>query len=124
MIRSVLFLRPVLGDPSSVEQFFDDEQVLQRAARTPGFVSAELHRSTDGSDLMLVTALWESEGAYQTWVDDPWRAANADRAGAVFEAIEVDGGGGSRYQTVIAVTAPVGGGAEAPPCPDHARRAL
>jgi heme-degrading monooxygenase HmoA len=117
MIRSVLFLRPVSGDPRSVERFFDDEQVLQRAARTPGFVSAELHRSTDGSDLMLVTAMWESQEAYQAWVDDPWRAANAGRAGAVFEAIEVEGGGGSRYEAVIAVEGLVDRSAEAPPSP-------
>lgn len=78
MIRSVLFLRPVSGDPRSVERFFEEEQVLQRAAQTPGFLSAELHRSTDGNELMLVTALWESQQAYQAWVDDPWRAANAD----------------------------------------------
>ena len=106
MIRSVLFLQPVSGDPRSIERFFEEEQVLHRAAQTPGFLSAELHRSTDGSDLMLLTALWESQQAYQAWVDDPWRAANAHRAGAVFEAIEVEGGGGPRYESVIAVPAP------------------
>jgi heme-degrading monooxygenase HmoA len=106
MIRSLLFLRPVSGDFGSIERFFAAEQVLQRAARTPGFVSAELHRPTDDSDVMLVTALWESRQAYQAWVDDPWRAANADRAAAVFEAVEVDGGGGYRYESVIAVAAP------------------
>ena len=104
MIRSVLFLRPVSGDPRSIEQFFEAEQVLERAALTPGFLSAELHRPTDGSDLMLVTALWETEQAYQAWVDDPWRAANSQRAAAVFQAIEAEGGGGSRYEAVITVT--------------------
>ena len=43
MIRSILFLRPVSGDFGSIERFFEAEQVLERAARTPGFVSAELH---------------------------------------------------------------------------------
>jgi heme-degrading monooxygenase HmoA len=108
MIRSVLFLRPVSGDPSSVERFFEEEQILQRSAATPGFLSAELHRPLDGSDLMLVTALWESPEAYQAWVNDPWRAANSERASAVFEAIEVEGGGGSRYEAVISVVGPVG----------------
>jgi heme-degrading monooxygenase HmoA len=111
MIRSVLFLRPVSGDPASVERFFEEEQILQRSAATPGFLSAELHRPLDGSDLMLVTALWESPEAYQAWVNDPWRAANAERASAVFEAIEVEGGGGSRYEAVISVAAAVRGGA-------------
>jgi heme-degrading monooxygenase HmoA len=104
MIRTVLFLRPVSGDPSSIEQFFEEEQILERAARTPGFLSAELYRPTDGSELMLVTALWETDQAYQAWVDDPWRAANAQRAGAVFQAVESEGGGGSRYEAVITVT--------------------
>jgi heme-degrading monooxygenase HmoA len=109
MIRSVLFLRPVSGDQRSIEQFFEEEQVLQRAAQTPGFLSAELHRPTDGSDLMLVTALWETAEAYQAWVDHPWRAANSERAAAVFEAIEAEGGGGSRFEAVIAVPAPLPG---------------
>jgi heme-degrading monooxygenase HmoA len=109
LIRSVLFLRPVSGGPESVERFFEEEQVLQRAARTPGFVSAELHRSTDGGDLMLVTALWESEEAYQAWVDDPWRAANAERAGAIFQPMELQGGGGYRYESVISVPPPATG---------------
>jgi heme-degrading monooxygenase HmoA len=104
MIRSVLYLRPVGGDQRAVEQFFEEEQVLLRAARTPGFVSAELHRPTDGGDLMLVTALWETPEAYQAWVDNPWRAANAERAGAVFEPVEIEGGGGARYESVIAVS--------------------
>jgi heme-degrading monooxygenase HmoA len=109
MIRSVLFLRPVAGDQRAVEQFFEEEQVLLRAARTPGFLSAELHRPTDGSDLMLVTALWETAEAYQAWVENPWRAANSERAAAVFEAVEAEGGGGSRYETVIAVSGPLPG---------------
>jgi heme-degrading monooxygenase HmoA len=117
VIRSVLFLRPVSGGPESVERFFEDEQVLQRAALTPGFVSAELHRSTDSSDLMLVTALWQSEQAYQAWVDNPWRSANAQRASAVFEAIELEGGGGHRYESVIAVPPPVTGDAKDRPGP-------
>jgi len=104
MIRSVLFLRPVGGDEKSVERFFEQEQVLQRAAETPGFLSAELLRATDGSGLVLVTALWESQRSYQAWVDNPWRAANSERAANVFEAIEVEGGGGSRYETVLTVT--------------------
>jgi heme-degrading monooxygenase HmoA len=108
MIRTLLFLRPVLrlvsGEDNSIEQFFEQEQVLQRAAEAPGFISAELLRPTDGSGVMLVTALWESQQAYQAWVEDPWRATNSERAARVFEAVEVEGGGGSRYETVVTVT--------------------
>ncbi len=111
MIRSVLFLRPVGGDHSSIQQFFEDEQVLERAAQKPGFLGGELQRPTDGGDVMLVTALWESEDAYESWVEDPWRAAYLERAEGVFQSIEADRGG-ARYEVMIAVvpTASVGGG--------------
>ena len=36
----------------------------------------------------------------------PLEGGNADRAAAVFEAVEVDGGGGYRYESVIAAAAP------------------
>ena len=114
MIRSVLFLRPVAGDHNSIQQFFEQEEVLERAAQKPGFLSAELQRPTDGGDLTLVTALWESEDAYQSWVEDPWRAANLARAARVFQPIEADRGG-ARYEVTIAVAsaAPASHGGDA-----------
>ena len=48
----------------------------------------------------MVTALWASEDAYRGWVDDPWRAENAERHAGVFEAMELTGGGGSLYEVV------------------------
>lgn len=103
VIRSVLFLQPVSGGHESIERFFHDEEVLQHAALKPGFLSAELHRPVREGDPSLVTALWESEAAYQSWVDDPWRIANTARGAEVFEPIESGAGGGSRYEVIIAV---------------------
>ncbi|MGO9582723.1 MAG: antibiotic biosynthesis monooxygenase family protein [Acidimicrobiales bacterium] len=114
MIRSVLFVRPVAGDHSSIQQFFEQEQVLERAAQKPGFLSAELQQPTDGGDLTLVTALWESENGYQGWVEDPWRAAICERGARVFQPLETDNRG-ARYEVAIAVapTAPAGHGGHA-----------
>jgi heme-degrading monooxygenase HmoA len=108
MVRSVLFLKPVHGDCSAIRRFFDDEQVLERSSATPGFLGAELQLPMDGKGPALVTALWTSPEAYRSWVDDPWRAANAARAAAVFEAVEQPGGGGSLYEVVTTVPPPGG----------------
>ncbi|HXW79488.1 MAG TPA: hypothetical protein VEJ84_08315 [Acidimicrobiales bacterium] len=106
MIRSVLFLEPVEGDPQLIEQFFITEGVLERASATPGFVSAELQLPEDGMAPAMVTALWASREAYRRWVEDPWRVANAERARSVFRAIEQPGGGGSLYEVKISVGSP------------------
>jgi heme-degrading monooxygenase HmoA len=110
MIRSVLYLRPVAGDASSVARFFEEERVLERAAAHPGFLGGELQLPLGRTGPALVTALWSSVADYQGWVADPWRASSASRAGEVFEAIEEPGGGGSIYE--VAVTAAPGPGAK------------
>ena len=103
MIRSVLFLEPLEGDPQMIEQFFVAEGVLEHAAATPGFVSAELQLSEDRAAPAIVTALWTSREAYRRWVEDPWRAASAERGRSVYRAIEQPGGGGSLYEVKISV---------------------
>jgi heme-degrading monooxygenase HmoA len=113
----VLFLKPVAGDCAAIQQYFDDEGVLERSSRTPGFLGAELQLPIGGSGAAMVTALWTTPEAYRTWVEDPWRAANAERAAAVFEPVEQPGGGGSLYEvtTVVAPSGPTP--AEAGPTP-------
>ncbi|MGD0442198.1 MAG: hypothetical protein ABSB52_16435 [Acidimicrobiales bacterium] len=106
MIRSVLFLEPLGGDVRAIEQFFVSEGVLEHASATPGFVAAELQLPEDRTAPAMVTALWASPEAYRRWVDDPWRAANAERGRSVFRAIEQPGGGGSLYEVKISVDGP------------------
>lgn len=106
MIRSVLFLEPLEGDLGAIEKFFVTEGVLEHASATPGFVAAELQLPEDGMAPAMVTALWSSREAYRRWVDDPWRAANAERGRSVYRAIEQPGGGGSLYEVKIAVGDP------------------
>ena len=106
MIRSVLFLEPLEGDLHAIEQFFVNEGVLERASATPGFVAAELQIPEDRTAPAMVTALWASREAYRRWVEDPWRAANAERGRSVYRAIEQPGGGGSLYEVKITVGGP------------------
>jgi len=103
VIRSVLFLEPLGGDSRAIERFFVSEGVLEHASATPGFVAAELQLPLDRAAPAMVTALWASREAYRRWVDDPWRAANAERGRSVFRAIEQPGGGGSLYEVRISV---------------------
>jgi heme-degrading monooxygenase HmoA len=112
VVRSVLYLRPVDGDCASIQRYFEREQVLQRASRTPGYLAGELQLPPEPSQPALVTALWESPAAYRAWVEDPWRAVSSARAAEVFEAVEQPGGGGALYDVTIEVPAPPGGGRE------------
>ena len=73
MIRSVLYLEPKDGDYDAVVEFFRREDVLGRALSQRGCLGGELHVPTNGSGPILVTALWESEDAYQGWVTSPVR---------------------------------------------------
>ena len=77
MIRSVLYLEPKDGDYDAVVELYRREDLLARALGQPGCLGSELHVPTSGSGPILVTALWESEDAYQGWVANPVRAAGA-----------------------------------------------
>ena len=98
MIRSVLYLTPRSGGYAAVQRYFEQERVFEHAACVPGFLSAELHEPVDAGTPALVTASWDSPGAYRNWVADPWRASNAGNAKAIFEPVEVAAGGGSVYE--------------------------
>src|SRR5271155_342425 len=102
-VESVLFLKPIDGDHGAIRKFFEEEQVLERASRKPGFLGSKLHSPVKGGEFTMVTALWASEDAYRGWVEDPWRAENASRHVGVFEAMELTGGGGSLYEVVLSV---------------------
>lgn len=77
MIRSLLYLEPKDGDYDTVVDFYRREDVLGRALSQPGCLGSELHVPTSGSGPILVTALWQSEAAYEGWVTNPVRAAGA-----------------------------------------------
>ncbi|MET3803337.1 heme-degrading monooxygenase HmoA [Nakamurella sp. UYEF19] len=74
MIRSVLTLRAAAGKAKALEDFYAEQQVLERARTFAGCREAVLLRSTDGTGAThLVTADWDSAEDYRRWVEDPWR---------------------------------------------------
>ena len=76
VIRSVLTLRAAAGKAAELEELYARRGVLDRARRFPGCRDAVLLRSLDGgSATHLVIADWDTPEDYQSWVDDPWRAA-------------------------------------------------
>ncbi len=76
MIRSLLTLRAAAGRAQALEDFYADQQVLERAREFAGCREAVLLRTIDDAgSTHLVTADWDSAADYQRWVDDPWRSA-------------------------------------------------
>jgi|SRR5579862_1766651 quinol monooxygenase YgiN len=73
MVRSVLLLRARDGRRDDVVKLFADLGILEHSSAVPGFLGAELQVAADGSDELLVTATWESEAAYNTWLASPVR---------------------------------------------------
>jgi quinol monooxygenase YgiN len=78
MIRSVLYLTPRGGDGRALADFYRRHEVLERAVEQEGCLGAELQVPADGAGDVLVTALWRDAQAYQGWLDNPVRTANAE----------------------------------------------
>lgn len=100
MIRSVLYLEPRGDDGSAIVEFYRRHEVLERAAEQDGCLGAELQLPTTGGGPLLVTALWRDAEAYQGWVDNPIRAANADELAALVEGFD-DGVRGELYEIAV-----------------------
>ena len=76
MIRSLLALRAAAGKAQALEDFYAQQQILERAREFGGCREAVLLRSIgDTGSTHLVTADWDTAADYQRWVDDPWRSA-------------------------------------------------
>ena len=103
MIRSVLYLTPRGGDGRAIVDFYRRHGVLDRAAEQDGCLGAELQLPATGSGDVLVTALWRDAGAYQRWLDNPFRSANAEELAELVEGFD-DEVRGALYE--IAIEAP------------------
>src|SRR5436309_9374370 len=73
MVRSMLVLRARRGRRDDVVELFERLGILREASAVPGFVGAELQVAADASDELLVTATWESQSAYDAWLESPVR---------------------------------------------------
>jgi hypothetical protein len=74
LLRSVLYLDPRGGDYGTLVEFFKTAGVLERSLQKVGCIGAEVQVPVTEQGPLLVTALWASPAAYESWVDDPWRA--------------------------------------------------
>jgi heme-degrading monooxygenase HmoA len=100
-IRSVLYLTPKDGDGGAVADFYRRHSVLDRALQQDGCLGAELQLPTSGRGDVLVTALWRDAEAYQGWVDNPWRTANADELAQLVEGLDAGNIRGELYEIVV-----------------------
>lgn len=104
LIRSLLTLRAAAGKAQALEDFYADQQVLERAREFAGCREAVLLRSTEGADgagsTYLVTADWDSAADYQRWVDDPWRSVVSQQLVALLDIGEDEPVVGRLYEFV------------------------
>jgi heme-degrading monooxygenase HmoA len=103
VIRSVLYLTPRGGDGRAIVDFYRRHGVLDRAAEQEGCLGAELQLPATRSGDVLVTALWRDADAYQGWLDNPFRSANAEELAELVEGFD-DEVRGALYE--IAIEAP------------------
>jgi heme-degrading monooxygenase HmoA len=101
VIRSVLYLEPKDGDYDALVEFFRREDVLGRALSQQGCIGGELQVPTTRSGPILVTALWESEDAYQGWVVSPVRAASTEPLARLLRSDLEESTRGETYTIVL-----------------------
>jgi hypothetical protein len=72
-IRSVLILQPRGGEYAELIAYFRDHDVLGKAVRHAGALSAEVHLPVSGMGPVVVTAMWDTPAAYHGWLSHPVR---------------------------------------------------
>jgi heme-degrading monooxygenase HmoA len=110
VIRSVLYLEPKDGDYDAVVDLYRRDDVLGQALRQPGCLGSELQVPTEGSGPILVTALWESEQAYEGWVHSPVRAAGTPALAELLDGGLDTSVRGATYRVVVTAGVPVAAG--------------
>ena len=103
-IRSLLVLEPRNGDYDALISVFREHDVLGKAIRLAGALSAEVHVPLERSGPVVVTAVWDSAEAYAGWRNHPIRAEMNPHMERVvdLEAEPVVGSG--LYEVVIAAS--------------------
>jgi quinol monooxygenase YgiN len=101
VVRSVLSLYSKHGDTEALVDFYTSRGILEEAMLHGGCLAAELCVPTDGAGPLVVTALWRDVAAYDAWVANPRRAANAEDLAALVEGGFGAGARGSLYEIVL-----------------------
>jgi len=73
MIRSFLVLEPRNGDYDALVAFFIANDVLGKAIQFAGAHACEVQVPVSRTGPVVVTATWDSEGAYAGWRSHPIR---------------------------------------------------
>lgn len=73
MIRSVLSLRPKVGQSQDLVRFFETRKIPERALASPGCLGVEVQNLLPDGDEVLVTALWASVESYEIWLGSAGR---------------------------------------------------
>lgn len=92
MIRTVLTLRVASERVAEVVEMYRQQDILQHSLDVTEALRSELSIATDGSGVVMVTAVWPSVEAYQAWLDNPWRHESSDRLNTVLRGARVGSG--------------------------------
>ena len=92
MIRTVLTLRVAPERVAEVVEMYKQQDILQRSLDLTEALRSELSVATDGSGVVMVTAVWPSVEAYQAWLDNPWRRESSDRLDTLLNGASVGSG--------------------------------
>jgi len=88
-----------------VVDYYRRAGVLERARLQDGCLGAAMYVPSSGSGPILVTALWRDEKAYEGWVANPSRKADAGELDRLVEEDMKAGVRGALYHEVIQVGA-------------------
>jgi quinol monooxygenase YgiN len=85
VVRTLLYLRPRPGGRDEIVALYRRERILERALEQDGCLGAELYVPAGDDGDIVVTALWRDATAYEGWIANPARAANADELASVVD---------------------------------------
>ena len=102
MIRTVLTLRVAPERVAEVVEMYKQQDILQHSLDLTEALRSELSVATDGSGVVMVTAVWPSVEAYQAWLDNPWRRESSDRLNALLDGASV--GSGATFSIIQSVS--------------------
>jgi hypothetical protein len=85
VVRSILYLQSGAAGHDAIVDLFRRRGILERAARQGGCLGAELEVPAQADGAILVTALRADVAAYERWVANPERVADAVELAALVE---------------------------------------
>ncbi len=112
MIRTVLTLTVDPARVGEVLDMYQAEDILQFSLDHSEALSSELSVASDASGVIMVTATWPSEAAYEGWLNHPYRQESAPRLAALLSDATV---GAGRIFTIEQAVFKGNDGADIPP---------